>query len=177
MEMSFFALPSQQGPVQGRFKPVHDSPELVAGLPISLSTKVAACVRRFETPTALNHGRAEPKKDISMLFCIANFSGALIVKPGSRSPFSMQPQQVNPLGGEQLPFSAIISPRELFKEHSPEAYTPAVGNTQSEVLIEHGFKDLPLIAIPNEAAVFHGFSHRFQHGSDEQGFKLRAGPL
>jgi hypothetical protein len=49
MEMSFFALPSQQDPVQGRFKPVH--------LPISLSTKVAVCVRRFETPTALNHGR------------------------------------------------------------------------------------------------------------------------
>ena len=57
MEMSFLALPSQQGPVQGRFKPAHDSAELVAGLPISLSTKVAACVRRFETPTALNHGR------------------------------------------------------------------------------------------------------------------------
>jgi hypothetical protein len=49
MEMSFFALPSKQGPVQGRFKPAH--------LPISLSTKVAACVRRFETPTALNYGR------------------------------------------------------------------------------------------------------------------------
>ena len=49
MEISFFALPSKQGPVQGRFKPTH--------LPISLSTKVAACVRRFETPTALNYGR------------------------------------------------------------------------------------------------------------------------
>jgi hypothetical protein len=59
MRMSFFALPSKQGPLQGRFKPVH--------LPISLSTKVAACVRRFETPTALNHGRTESKKDISML--------------------------------------------------------------------------------------------------------------
>jgi len=59
MEISFFALPSQQGPVQGRFKPAH--------LPISLSTKVAACVRRFETPTALNDGRAQSKKDISML--------------------------------------------------------------------------------------------------------------
>ena len=59
MEMSFFALPSKQGLVQGRFKPTH--------LPISLSTKVAACVRRFETPTALNDGRTEPKKDISML--------------------------------------------------------------------------------------------------------------
>ena len=60
MEMSFFALPSIQGPVQGRFKPTHR--------PISLSTKVAACVRRFETPTALNYGRTESKKDISMLF-------------------------------------------------------------------------------------------------------------
>ena len=60
MEMSFFALPSEQGPVQGRFKPTH--------LLISLSTRVAACVRRFETPTALNYGRAESKKDISMLF-------------------------------------------------------------------------------------------------------------
>ena len=59
MEMSFFALPSKQGPVQGRFKPAHR--------PISLSTKVAACVRRFETPTALNDGRTESKKDISML--------------------------------------------------------------------------------------------------------------
>jgi hypothetical protein len=59
MEMSFFALPSKQGPVQGRFKPAHR--------PISLSTKVAACVRRFETPIALNHGRTESKKDISML--------------------------------------------------------------------------------------------------------------
>jgi hypothetical protein len=49
MEMSFFALPSKEGPVQGRFKPAH--------LPISLSNKVAACVRRFETATALNHGR------------------------------------------------------------------------------------------------------------------------
>jgi len=54
MEISFFALPSKQGPVQGRFKPTH--------LSISLSTKVAACVRRFETPTALNHGRTEQKK-------------------------------------------------------------------------------------------------------------------
>jgi hypothetical protein len=59
MEMSFFALPSKQSPVQGRFKPTHR--------PISLSTKVPACVRRFETPTALNHGRTESKKDISML--------------------------------------------------------------------------------------------------------------
>ncbi|HUT70545.1 MAG TPA: cation:proton antiporter [Desulfatiglandales bacterium] len=49
MEISFFALPSQQGPVRGRFKPTHR--------PISLSTKVAACVRRFETPTPLNHER------------------------------------------------------------------------------------------------------------------------
>jgi len=59
MEISFFALPSKQGLVQGRFKLAH--------LPINLSTEVAACVRRFETPTALNHGRTEPKKDISML--------------------------------------------------------------------------------------------------------------
>jgi len=59
MGMSFFALPSEQGPVQGRFKPVH--------IPISLSTKVAACVHRFETPTAVNYGRTESKKDISML--------------------------------------------------------------------------------------------------------------
>jgi len=59
MEMSFFALPSKQGPVQGRFKPAHR--------PISLSTKVPACVRRFETPTPLNDGRTESKKDISML--------------------------------------------------------------------------------------------------------------
>jgi hypothetical protein len=59
MEISFFALPSKQGPVQGRFKLAHRR--------ISLSTKVAACVRRFETPTAMNDGRTESKKDISML--------------------------------------------------------------------------------------------------------------
>jgi hypothetical protein len=59
MEISFFVLPSRQGPVEGRFKPAH--------LPISLSTKVPACVRRFEMATALNHGRTESKKDISML--------------------------------------------------------------------------------------------------------------
>ena len=59
MGISFFALPSKPGPVQGRFKPAHR--------PISLSTKVAACVRRFETATALNDGRTESKKDISML--------------------------------------------------------------------------------------------------------------
>jgi hypothetical protein len=59
MEMSFFALPSKQGPVQGRFKPAHR--------PISLSTKVAACVRRFETPTPFSDDRAQSKKDISML--------------------------------------------------------------------------------------------------------------
>jgi hypothetical protein len=87
MGISFFALPSKQGSVQDRFKPTHDTAEpfgfepfglepfgfelmaerlmaerlkaegLVAGLPITLSTKVAACVRRFETPTALNDGR------------------------------------------------------------------------------------------------------------------------
>ena len=59
MEISFFALPSKQGPVQGCFKPAHRH--------IGLSTKVAACVRRFETPNALNDGRTEAKKDISML--------------------------------------------------------------------------------------------------------------
>ena len=59
MGMSFFALPSKQSLVQGRFKPAH--------LPISLSTKVPACVRRFETPTAVNDGRTESKKDIPML--------------------------------------------------------------------------------------------------------------
>ena len=59
MGMSFFALPAQQGPVQGRFKPAH--------LLISLSAKAAACVRRFETPTHLNDGRTESKKDIPML--------------------------------------------------------------------------------------------------------------
>ena len=67
MGISFFALPSRQGPIQGRFKPAHDTAELVAGRPISLSTKVPACVRRFETPTPLNDGRAQPKKDISLL--------------------------------------------------------------------------------------------------------------
>jgi hypothetical protein len=67
MEISFFALPSKQGPLQGRFKPTHDSAELVAGLPISLSTKAGACVRRFETATPLNDGRTESKKDISTL--------------------------------------------------------------------------------------------------------------
>jgi len=59
MGVSFFALSSKQGPVQGRFKPTHR--------PVSLSTKVAACVRRFETPTALNDGRTESKKDTPML--------------------------------------------------------------------------------------------------------------
>jgi hypothetical protein len=54
MEISFFALPSKQGSVQGRFKPAH--------LLISLSAKVPACVRRFETPTPLNYGRTESKK-------------------------------------------------------------------------------------------------------------------
>jgi hypothetical protein len=68
MEISFFALSSKQGPVQGRFKPTHDSAELVAGLPISLSTKVAACVRRFETPTPLNDGR--PALALSLRRCV-----------------------------------------------------------------------------------------------------------
>jgi hypothetical protein len=78
MEMSFFALPSKQGPAQGRFKPTHDSAELVAGRSISLSTKVAACVRLFETPTALNHGRTESKKDISILFSPVSFLGEVL---------------------------------------------------------------------------------------------------
>ena len=60
MEMSFFALPSIQGPVQGRFKPTH--------LPISLSSKVTACVRRFETPTPLNYGR--PALALSFRSCV-----------------------------------------------------------------------------------------------------------
>jgi hypothetical protein len=42
--------------------------ELVAGLPISLSTKVAACVRRFETLTPLNHGR--PALALSFWSCV-----------------------------------------------------------------------------------------------------------
>jgi hypothetical protein len=67
MGMSFFTLPSQQDPIQGCFKPTHDTAELVAGRPISLSTKVPARVRRFETPAALNHGMTETKKDIPML--------------------------------------------------------------------------------------------------------------
>ena len=80
-------MPSKQGPVKGRYKPAHDSAafdklrprasrgELVAGRPISLSAKAPACVRRFETPTPLNDGRTEPKKDISMFFSIASFLG------------------------------------------------------------------------------------------------------
>jgi hypothetical protein len=60
MGMSFFALPSKQGPVQGRFKQTH--------LPISLSTKVAACVRRCETPTPLNDGR--PALALSFRRCV-----------------------------------------------------------------------------------------------------------
>jgi hypothetical protein len=67
-EISFFALPSKQGPVQGRFKPAHDSAELVAGHPISLSTKVPAGMRRFETPTPLNHGR--PALALSLRRCV-----------------------------------------------------------------------------------------------------------
>ena len=68
VEVSFFALPSKQGPVQGRFKPAHDSAELVAGLLISLGTKVAACVRRFETLTPPNHGR--PALALSFWSCV-----------------------------------------------------------------------------------------------------------
>jgi hypothetical protein len=77
MEISFFALPSKQGFVQGRFKPAH------TGWYLSAKAYGEACdeplgheleaewlsrvVRRFETATALNHGRTEAKKDISML--------------------------------------------------------------------------------------------------------------
>ena len=82
MEMSFIALPSKQGPIQGRFKRAHDSAELVAGLPISLSARVPACVRRFETPTPLTHGRTESKKDISMLF--RAFLSRIIQKKSAR---------------------------------------------------------------------------------------------
>ena len=60
-------MPSKQGPVQGRFKPAHDSAELVAGRPISPGTRVKVSVRRFETPTALSDERAQAKKDIFML--------------------------------------------------------------------------------------------------------------
>lgn len=54
MKISFFALPSQQGPVEGCFKPMH--------LPLSLSTEVPACVRCFEMPISLNHAWTESKK-------------------------------------------------------------------------------------------------------------------
>ena len=70
VEISFFALPSKQGPVYGRFEPMH--------LPISLSTKVPACVRRFKTPTPLNHESAESKKDVSMLSCVVSFLEAIM---------------------------------------------------------------------------------------------------
>ena len=60
MEMSFFALPSQQGPVLGRFKLTHRL--------ITLSANVAACVRRFETPTPLNYGR--PALALSLRRCV-----------------------------------------------------------------------------------------------------------
>ena len=72
-------MPSIQGPVQGRFKPTHDTAELVAGLPISLSTKVPPCVRRFETPTSLSDGRA-PKKKTSL--CSAPwFPLRIVIRP------------------------------------------------------------------------------------------------
>jgi hypothetical protein len=47
-------MPSKQGYVQGRFKLAH--------LWLSLSTKVKAHVRRFETPIALRDERAEKKR-------------------------------------------------------------------------------------------------------------------
>ena len=55
----FLLCPLNKALYRGRFKPTHR--------PIGLSTMVAACVRRFETPTPLNYGRTEAKKDISML--------------------------------------------------------------------------------------------------------------
>ena len=36
MEISFFALPSKQGPVQGRFKPTHDTAEPFGSEPLGL---------------------------------------------------------------------------------------------------------------------------------------------
>jgi hypothetical protein len=42
MEMSFFALPSKQSPVQGRFKTAHTG--------CYLSAKAYGAVRRFERP-------------------------------------------------------------------------------------------------------------------------------
>jgi len=74
MDMSFFALPSKQGPVQGHFKPTHRV--------ISLSTKLAACVRRFETATALNDGMTDSKKDISTLRI--PFVSCIILKRSAR---------------------------------------------------------------------------------------------
>jgi len=91
MGMSFFALPSIQGPVQGRFKPAHR--------PISLSARVPACVRRFETPTHLNYGRTESKKDISMFFVV--FLSCITLKrhsASSRSTLSSRPKGSWPRG-------------------------------------------------------------------------------
>jgi hypothetical protein len=63
MGMSFFcSMPSKQGLVQGRFKLAH--------LRLSPGTIVNVYVRRFETPTALDYGRASQKKDIPMLLCV-----------------------------------------------------------------------------------------------------------
>jgi len=91
MEISFFALPSKQGPVQGRFKPTH--------LLISLSTKVAACVRRFETPTPLNYGGTESKEDISML-TMPFLSGITLKRHSAsgRSTLSSRPKGSWPRG-------------------------------------------------------------------------------
>ena len=66
--MSFFDSVLPTRPRTGSFQ--------TGAPPISLSAKATACVRRFETPTALNHGRAESKKDISMLFSPVSFLGA-----------------------------------------------------------------------------------------------------
>jgi len=86
MEMSFFALSSQQGPVQGRFKPTHRL--------ITLSTMVAAFVRRFKTPTPLNYGRTESKKDISMLFIALLSCIALKQRSGSCAKERYMPSMV-----------------------------------------------------------------------------------
>jgi len=78
MEMSFFALPSKQGPVQGRFKPAHR--------PISLSTKVAARVRRFETPTPLNDGRPALALNVRSVVWIGGYFASQLSLPMPYEP-------------------------------------------------------------------------------------------
>jgi len=98
MGMSFFALPSKQGPVQGRFKPTH--------LPISLSTKVAACVRRFETPTPLNDGR--PALALSFRSCvwIGEYLTSLV--------FSLMPYEPGLGQGQSQKKTSPCSPERFF---------------------------------------------------------------